>query len=113
MLVTKKEIYRMNKLFATLSLGAALAMSAMGATWTGTISDAMCGAKQVAATADDQKCAQTCVKEHGAEPVFVVGDKVYKIDAASKDKVLPHVGHKVTISGKLANDTVTVKSIKM
>ena len=103
----------MKKVFATLSLGAALAMSALGATWTGTISDSMCGAKHAAATADDQKCAETCVKEHGAEPVLIVGDKVYKIDAASKDKVLPHVGHKVTVSGKLSNDTVTVKSIKM
>lgn len=103
----------MKKLFATLSLGAAFAMSAMGASWTGTISDAMCGAKHVNATADDQKCAQTCVKEHGSEPVLVVGDKIYKIDAASKDKVLPHVGHKVTVTGKLSNDTVSVKSIKM
>lgn len=103
----------MKKVFATLSLGAALAMSAMGATWSGTISDAMCGAKHAAASADDQKCAQTCVKEHGSEPVLIVGDKVYKIDAASKEKVLPHVGHKVTISGNLKDDTVSVKSIKM
>lgn len=103
----------MKKLFVSVSLGAAFAMSAMAASWTGTISDSMCGAKHVAATAEDQKCAETCVKEHGADPVFVVGDKVYKIDAASKDKVLAHVGHKVTIKGKLSNDTVTVASIKM
>jgi hypothetical protein len=103
----------MKKLFAVSSLGAALAMSALGATWTGTVSDAMCGAKHVAATADDQKCAATCVKEHNAEPVFVVGDKVYKFDADSKAKVMDHVGHKVTISGKLTGDTVSVKSVKM
>jgi len=103
----------MKKLIVTVSLGSTMALTAFGATWSGTISDSMCGAKHAAATEDDIKCATTCVKEHGAAPVFLVGDKIYKIDDASKEKVMPHIGHKVTISGKLAGDTVTVKSIKM
>lgn len=103
----------MKKFFVTVSLGSAMALTAFGATWSGTISDSMCGAKHAGATEDDMKCAATCVKEHGAAPVFVVGDKVYKIADASKEKVMPHVGHKVTINGKLEGDTVTVKSIKM
>ncbi len=103
----------MKKLFISASLGSMMALSAFGATWSGTISDAMCGAKHADASPESQKCAQTCVKEHGAEPVFVVGDKIYKIADASKTKVMPHVGHKVTISGKLDGDTVTVNSIKM
>lgn len=103
----------MKKFFLSASLGSMMALSAFGATWSGTISDSMCGAKHADASDASQKCVQTCVKEHGAEPVFVVGDKVYKIDDASKDKVMPHLGHKVTISGALNGDTVTVKSIKM
>ena len=37
---------------------------------------------------------------------FVTGDKVIKI--ANQDKVKEHVGHKVTVSGKLDGDTLTV-----
>lgn len=98
------------KKFAMLSL---FAMSAFAAEWSGTISDAGCGAKHADASEKSMKCVQGCVKGKGAAPVFVVGDKVLKIDEASKEKVMAHLGHKVTIMGKLDGETVTIDSIKM
>ena len=43
--------------------------------------------------------------------MFVTGDKVIKI--ANQDAVKEHLGHKVTITGNLDGDTVTVDSVKM
>ena len=91
-----------------------LAMSAMGASWSGTISDSMCGAKHAAATADDQKCAATCVKEHGAEPVFLVGDKVYTLDTSDKatlDTLDKLAAAKATVKGEADGDTIKVASV--
>jgi hypothetical protein len=84
------------------------AMSAMAAEWTGYISDAKCGAK--GSSEAHAKCAETCVKA-GSAAVLVSDGKVYKIE--NQDKVLDHVGHKVTIAGKMKGDTITVDSVKM
>lgn len=88
------------------------ALSAMADKWNGTISDAKCGKAHADASEKSIKCVEGCVKG-GQAPVFVVGDKVLKIDEASKSKVMSHLGHKVEIEGELKGDTVTIKSIKM
>lgn len=88
------------------------ALSAMAEKWNGTISDAKCGKAHADASEKSTKCVEGCVKG-GQAPVFVVGDKVLKIDEASKSKVMSHLGHKVEIEGELKGDTVTIKSIKM
>ncbi len=88
------------------------ALSAMAEKWNGTISDAKCGKAHADASEKSIKCVEGCVKG-GQAPVFVVGDKVLKIDEASKSKVMSHLGHKVEIDGELKGDTVTIKSIKM
>ncbi len=103
----------MKKLVYVLAIGALCTVGALAETIKGTISDSMCGAKHTAASADDAKCVATCIKEHGAEPVVVSDGKVLKIAADSKEKAMPHLGHKVTITGTVADDTVTIESIKM
>ncbi len=96
----------------TLVLFALVSMSAFAAQFSGTVSDANCGAKHVNATAKDVACAQKCVKG-GAEAVLVTSDnKVLKIDSASKEKVTPFLGKKVTIDGSLSGDSLTVESVK-
>jgi hypothetical protein len=90
-----------------LSLASA---SAFAEAWKGTISDSMCGAKHVNATKDDMACAQKCVKG-GSPAVFIVGDKVYKID--NQDAVKDHVGHKVTLNGSMTGDTIHVDKVGM
>ena len=86
------------------------AASMFAAEWTGTIADSKCAAKHADASEKSMKCAQACVKG-GADAVFITGDKVVKI--ANQDAVKEHVGHKVTINGKMDGDTLTVDSVKM
>lgn len=99
-------------LIATAFSFAVLTATAAAEEWKGVISDTKCGAKHADASEKSLACAQACVKG-GSAPVFVTGDKVLKIDAASMDKVKTHVGHKVTVTGKVDGDTVTIDSIKM
>lgn len=96
----------------TIVLFALVSMSAFAAEFSGTLADSKCGAKHVKATAADAACAQKCVKG-GADAVLVTsGDKILKIDAASKDKVMPFLGKKVTISGSEADGVLTVDSVQ-
>ena len=100
----------MKKLWMVTSLAAFFAAGAMAESWSGTISDDKCGAKHESAAANDTACVQSCIKRGGA-PVFVSGGKVYKISADSKDKVMSNLGQKVTVTGKMDGDTVTVESV--
>ncbi|HZU25191.1 MAG TPA: hypothetical protein VFA04_06690 [Bryobacteraceae bacterium] len=101
----------MKRVLFVLAFGSMLAMAD---SWSGFISDSMCAAKHTGANGEkDAKCAQACVKEHGADPVFVSDGKVYKIADDSKSKVADHVGHKVTIDGTMNGDTITVNDVKM
>ena len=89
------------------------ATSAFAADFQGYIADAKCGAKMGAKTANEKhaNCAAKCIKG-GEKAVLVTEDgKIYQI--ANQDKVVDHAGHKVTISGKLAGDTITVDSVTM
>ncbi|HEY3743102.1 MAG TPA: hypothetical protein VGL53_24815 [Bryobacteraceae bacterium] len=95
-------------------IGLLLAVFAMGAfaeSWSGTITDANCGAKHVDASEKSQACAKACVKR-GAAAVLVVGDKVMKFDDSSKAKVADFVGQKVEVTGDIKGDTITVASVK-
>jgi len=101
----------MKKVWMVASLASFFVAGAMAETWTGTISDEKCGAKHEGAAAGDAACVQKCVKG-GAAPVLVSGGKVYKISADSKDKVMSNLGQKVTVTGKMDGDTVTVESVE-
>lgn len=101
----------MKKLLATFALTAIGSMSAFAGEWSGVLADSKC--KHTDATEKSIACTQSCVKR-GGEAVFITSDdKVLKIDKASMDKVTPHLGHKVTVTGDVKGDTVTIESIKM
>ena len=95
-----------------LAMFAFCAMSAMAAEWTGYIVDASCAGKKEdhGASADHAACAARCIKG-GAPAVLVSDGNVYKI--SNQDKVVAHAGKKVTISGTVDGDTITVESVKM
>ena len=95
------------KKFAFVAL---FAVSAFAAEWKGTISDAKCGAAHADASEKSTKCVNACVKG-GQKAVFVSDGKVLQI--ANQDKVTEHLGHKVTINGKLEGDSITVDTVKM
>lgn len=90
-------------------LAASIAAPADGS-WTGWISDDMCGAKNTEGSAE---CASKCVKEHGAKYVFVndSDNKVYTIDA--QDKVAPHAGHHVVVKGTVEGSALKLTNIEM
>jgi hypothetical protein len=98
---------------ALLVAGMALpAFAAKGKTYTGTVSDAMCGAKHQ--MPDPAACTRACVSK-GAKYALVVGDKVYTLDTSDKaalDTLNKQAGEKVTVTGAEKDDTITVSSVK-
>ena len=79
-------------------------------TFTGKVSDAMCGAHHMMAGASDADCTRACVKQ-GSKYALVVGDTVYTLeggDAAMLDKL---AGQNATITGTLKGRTITVASV--
>jgi hypothetical protein len=101
-------------LLASISL-----LSAADKTWTGQISDSMCGASHAAMiaahpaakmTAAD--CTRACVKA-GAKYVFVSGGKVYSIANQDLADLQKDAGRTVRLTGAMNGNTITVSKIAM
>jgi hypothetical protein len=93
--------------------------SAADKTWTGQISDSMCGAshaKMIAGHAGakmtNTDCTLACVKA-GAKYVFVSGGKVYAISNQDDADLMKHAGHTVRLTGEMNGTTITVSKIAM
>jgi hypothetical protein len=98
----------MKKLTVLAALTAGMSISAMAADWTGYIIDQSCASKKE--MLGNVACAQACIKR-GSPAVLVTDDgKIYKI--ADQDKVKDAAGKKVTLSGTMNADTISVDSIK-
>lgn len=82
--------------------------AAVNETWTGYISDSHCGAKED--LSNHAACAKKCIKG-GADPVLVVGDKVYKF--ADPKKATKFAGDKVSVTGTLNGDAITIEKISI
>jgi hypothetical protein len=86
--------------------------------WTGKISDSMCGAKHMAAAEhQDSKmteadCVTGCVKK-GAKYVFVADGKIYNIDNQDFAALAEHAGQNVKLTGAMSGDTIKVSKIEM
>ncbi|MFZ0418915.1 MAG: hypothetical protein WAM04_12525 [Candidatus Sulfotelmatobacter sp.] len=88
------------------------ALAAGTQTFTGKVSDAMCGAKHQEGV-DPATCVRACVKK-GAKYALVVGDKVYTLDASSqaaKDELNKLAWEQATVKGTANGDTIEVKSV--
>ncbi len=101
----------MNKRFwmlvFTLLISGCMAMAADS--WTGTVSDSMCGAKHAAASAAAAKCAAGCVA-HGAKYVLVSKGKVYSVEPQAE--FAKFAGQSVTVTGTMSGDSITAKTVK-
>jgi hypothetical protein len=94
--------------------------SAADMTWTGKISDSMCGAshaKMIAAHGGatkmtDRDCTLACAKA-GGKYVFVMGGKVYNIANQDDKDLQTHAGHTVRLTGEMKGETITVSKIVM
>ncbi len=89
-------------------LAAAQPPKAKNQSWTGVVTDSMCGAKHMMANAAD--CTRACVKQ-GSSYALLVGDKVYTLKGheAEVDKL---AGQKATVSGSVSGTTIQVASVK-
>jgi len=101
----------MKKIVALTALTFSLATaSAFAESLTGVVSDEMCSKNTAKASSPDHAaCAAKCIKG-GSDPVLVVGDKVYKF--AEPTKMASYAGQKITVDGTLADNTITVASVK-
>jgi hypothetical protein len=100
---------------AALVLGVGLTVSSAWAasqSFTGQVSDAMCGANHMmeGSAAD---CTRTCVGK-GSKYALIVGDKVFTLDSGDKavlaalDKM---AGEKAKVTGTANEDTIAVTAV--
>jgi hypothetical protein len=92
-----------------LLIGGALALAAAPKTFTGVITDAMCGKDHsMMGVKPDAKCVAACVKQ-GSKYALVVGDDVYELsDQKAPEKF---AAQKVNVKGTLDGKTIQVQSI--
>ncbi len=111
----KSSTQRLGFWLVTLLLCAALtassAFAAKGKTYTGTVSDSMCGAKHQM-PGDDAGCTRACVSK-GSKYALVVGDKVYTLenDKTALETLDKQAGAQATVTGTVNGDILEVSSI--
>jgi hypothetical protein len=88
-------------------------------TWTGKISDSMCGATHKMAAEhgtskmSDRECTEACIKG-GGKYVFVSNGKVYPIENQDYSGLAEHAGHTVKLMGDMQSQgSIKVTDIKM
>jgi hypothetical protein len=105
----KKSIF---PAFAFVLAAIVPAFAGKAQTFTGTVSDAMCGAQHMM-SGDPAACLRACVQK-GSKYALVVGDKVYTLD--TKDKAISDAldklaGKQVGVKGEVNGDTIEVSAI--
>jgi hypothetical protein len=99
-------------LLVILCLAASSASAAKAKTFTGKVSDAMCGGKHMESS-NDAACTRACVSK-GAKYALVVGDKVYTLDTSDKAALATldkQAGANVTVTGTEKDNTITVTHV--
>lgn len=110
---TRKTALLAINLLLVAGLAVSLAFAATAKTFTGTVSDSMCGAKHAMA-GDDAGCTRACVSK-GSKYALVVGDKVYTLETSDKAALATldkQAGAKATVTGTDKDNTITVSSVK-
>jgi hypothetical protein len=99
-----------------LLVAAILAVPSLAAkdqSFTGEISDSMCGAEHMM-QGSKADCTKKCVAQ-GSTYALVVGGKVYTLqssDKATLDALGSLAGGNATVTGKADGETITVSSVK-
>ena len=100
-------------LFAGALALAAQTEKAASRTWSGTVTDSICGAKNAGPAG--AACTRECVSKKGAKLALydASSKKVYLLEP--QGKVTGHEGHNITIEGTLDkdNNTIHVTSLTM
>lgn len=90
------------------SLALAQPPKAKKQSWSGVVTDSMCGAKHMMANAAD--CTRACVKQ-GSSYALLVGDTVYTLKG-HESEVDKLAGQKATVTGTAEGTTIQVASVK-
>lgn len=77
--------------------------------FTGTVSDSMCGAKHMMANLSPAQCTRECVKQ-GSDYVLVSNGKIYTLKGDTK-QLDKYAGKNVSVTGSLSGNTITAQSI--
>ena len=80
-------------------------------TFTGEVSDSMCGAKHM--MDNKAECTRTCVSK-GSNYALVVGDKVYTLNTTSKaalDQLNTLAGEQAKVTGSVNGDAIDVSKV--
>lgn len=102
-----------HQIAVALFVGMASSAFAADQTWTGTISDKMCGADhtKMGGKMSDRDCTLACAK--GGSPYALVSDgRVYALTNHDAD-LRTHAGHTVNLTGDLKGETIRVSKIEM
>ena len=84
------------------------AISAMAGDWTGYVIDKNCASKKE--MWGNEACAKGCIKKGAAAVIVTEDGTIYQV--SNQDKVKDLAGKKVTVSGTMKGDTITVDSAK-
>jgi hypothetical protein len=98
-------------IFSATLFSSPFAVAAGKQTFTGEVSDAMCGKQHMEGTPAD--CTRACVAK-GSKYALVVGDKVYTLDTSDKAALATldkQAGKNAAVTGTLEGDTITVSSV--
>jgi hypothetical protein len=82
-------------------------------TFTGKVSDAMCGAKHSEAGVVPADCVRACVQK-GANYALVVGERVYTLktsNQAALDELNKLAWEQAKVTGTASGDTIAVKAV--
>jgi hypothetical protein len=96
----------------TFVLSASSAPAAKLQTFTGTVGDAVCGAKHDM-EGDDRHCLRVCI-QRGSRYDLVIGDKVYILeikDQSILDALDKLSDHPVKVKGIATGNTIEVESV--
>ncbi len=85
--------------------------SAAPHTFTGVVTDTMCGKKHMIAGKSDAECTRECMKSKGNWAYgLVVGDKVYKL-AGDNQRLNVLAGQRVEVTGEVTGNNIAIQSI--
>jgi hypothetical protein len=107
----RKQVSGWGCAMLALALGASpLFAAAKGQSFTGEVSDSMCGAKHM--MDGSAECTRACVQK-GSKYALIVGDKVYTLEAdkPNQDKLDKLAGQKATVTGKADGDNISVNAV--
>jgi hypothetical protein len=104
---------KIRNLIVTLTYAAILGTVAFAQnkeqTFTGVVSDNMCGKQHMSKNKPAAQCTRECVSA-GAGYALVVADKVYTLKG-DKSQIDKFAGEKAIVSGSASGETITVSAI--